>query len=117
VVHNRDSSYWSPARVPSRRTSPHSAENRKERTIIVMGSAALAEAAKSIRDWSLNEGRASTAPSKTAEAFGSLVFTDKAQKARLPKPAYHALRSTITRGQPLDVSTADAIATALKEWA
>src|SRR5438132_10875372 len=82
-----------------------------------MGSAALAEAAKSIRDWSLNEGRASTSPSKTAEAFGSLVFTDKEQKARLPKPAYHALRSTITRGQPLDVSTADAIATALKEWA
>ena len=82
-----------------------------------MGSAALAEAAKSIRDWSLNEGRASTSPSKTAEAFGSLVFNDKEQKARLPKPAYHALRSTITRGQPLDVSTADAIATALKDWA
>jgi glutamine synthetase len=82
-----------------------------------MGSAALAEAAKSIRDWSLNEGRASTSPSKTAEAFGSLVFNDKEQKARLPKPAYHALRATITRGQPLDVSTADAIATALKDWA
>src|SRR5215510_9739760 len=82
-----------------------------------MGSAALAEAARSIREWSLNEGRASTSPSKTAEAFGSLVFNDKEQKARLPKPAYHALRATVTRGQPLDLSTADAIATALKEWA
>ena len=82
-----------------------------------MGSAALAEAAKSIREWSLNEGRASTSPSKTAEAFGSLVFTDKEQKARLPKPAYNALRATISRGQPLDLSTADAIATALKDWA
>ena len=70
-----------------------------------MGSAALAEAARSIREWSLNEGRASTSPSKTAEAFGSLVFTDKEQKARLPKPAYHALRATIARGEPLDVST------------
>jgi len=82
-----------------------------------MGSAALAEAARSIREWSLNEGRASTSPSKTAEAFGSLVFTDKEQKARLPKPAYNALRATISRGQPLDLSTADAIATALKDWA
>jgi len=82
-----------------------------------MGSAALAEAARSIREWSLNEGRASTSPSKTAEAFGSLVFNDKEQKARLPTPAYHALRATITRGQPLDLSTGDAIATALKDWA
>ena len=82
-----------------------------------MGSAALAEAARSIRDWSIENRTASIAPSKTAELFGSLVFNDKEQKARLPKPAYTALRATITRGQPLDVSTADAIAAALKEWA
>ena len=82
-----------------------------------MGSAALAEAAKSIRDWSIENRTASIAPSKTAELFGSLVFNDKEQKARLPKSAYTALRATITRGQPLDVSTADAVATALKEWA
>jgi glutamine synthetase len=82
-----------------------------------MGSAALAEAAKSIRDWSIENRTASIAPSKTAELFGSLVFNDKEQKARLPKSAYNALRATITRGQPLDLSTADAVADALKEWA
>ena len=82
-----------------------------------MGSAALAEAAKSIRDWSIENRTVSIAPSKTAELFGSLVFNDKEQKARLPKSAYNALRATITRGEPLDVSTADAVATALKEWA
>jgi glutamine synthetase len=82
-----------------------------------MGSAALAEAAKSIRDWSMENRTVSIAPSKTAELFGSLVFNDKEQKARLPKSAYNALRATITRGEPLDVSTADAVATALKEWA
>jgi glutamine synthetase len=82
-----------------------------------MGSAALAEAARSIRDWSIENRTASLAPSKTAELFGSLVFNDKEQKARLPKSVYTALRATITRGQPLDVSTADAIAAALKEWA
>ena len=68
-----------------------------------MGSAALSEAVKSIRDWSMNEGRASSSPAKAAEMFGSLVFNDKAQQERLPKPAYRALRATITRGEPLDL--------------
>ncbi len=83
-----------------------------------MGSAALADAVKSIRDWSVNEGRAvSTSPSRIAELFGSLVFNDKVQEARLPKPAYKALRATITRGEALDQATADAVASALKDWA
>ena len=43
-----------------------------------MGSAALSEAIKSINEWSLNEGVASTSPSKAAEEYGSLVFSDKA---------------------------------------
>jgi glutamine synthetase len=82
-----------------------------------MGSAALAEAAKSIRDWSLTAGRAPAATIKATEVFGSLVFNDKLQQERLPKPAYRALRATITRGETLDVSTADALAAALKDWA
>src|SRR5215216_6520001 len=83
-----------------------------------MGSAALSEAIKSIRDWSLTDGRVSTtSPEKAAEAFGSLVFSDRLQQERLPKPAYRALRATITRGEPLDASSADAVATALKDWA
>src|SRR6187397_2906331 len=83
-----------------------------------MGSAALSEAVKSIRDWSLGDGRVSTTSSeKAADIFGSRVFNDKAQQARLPKPAYRALRATITRGEPLDLATADAVASALKEWA
>jgi glutamine synthetase len=82
-----------------------------------MGSAALAEAAKSIREWSVVD-RASTTPAvRAADVFGSLVFSDKVQQERLAKPAYRALRATITRGEPLDVSTADAVASALKDWA
>ena len=42
-----------------------------------MGSAALAEAAKSIRDWSLTN-RISTSPAtRAADVYGSLVFHDK----------------------------------------
>src|SRR5215216_1787788 len=83
-----------------------------------MGSAALSEAIKSIRDWSLTDGRVSTTSTeKAADVFGSRVFNDKVQQERLPKPAYRALRATITRGEPLELTTADAVATALKEWA
>ena len=52
-----------------------------------MGSAALAEAAKSIRDWSLNDRTSTTPAVRAADVFGSLVFNDKLQQERLPKPA------------------------------
>src|SRR3954465_3089884 len=82
-----------------------------------MGSAALSAAIKSINDWSMTEGRTTTMPAKASELFGSLVFNDKAQQERLSKPAYRALRATITRGETLDPATADAVANALKDWA
>jgi glutamine synthetase len=81
-----------------------------------MGSAVLGEAISAIRDWSVADAKQPRAPRAT-EAFGSLVFNDAVQQARLPKPAYHALRRTITHGDPLDPSVAGAIATAMKEWA
>ncbi len=82
-----------------------------------MGSAALSAAIKSINEWSMTEGRVTGTPAKATEIFGSLVFTDKVQQERLPKAAYRALRATITRGETLDLATADAVATALKDWA
>ena len=38
----------------------------------------------------------------STDAFGSLVFNDEVQQTRLPKPVYHALRRTMTHGEPLD---------------
>ncbi len=81
-----------------------------------MGSAVLGEAISSIRDWSVTEAKEPRAPRAT-EAFGSLVFNDEVQQTRLPKPVYHALRRTMTHGEPLDGSVADAVASAMKEWA
>jgi glutamine synthetase len=80
-----------------------------------MGSAVLGEAISAIRAWSVGEVKGSA--SGSAETFGSLVFNDSVQQARLPKPAYQALRRTITHGDPLDASSADAVAKAMKEWA
>ena len=51
------------------------------------------------------------------DVFGSLTFNDDTQKARLPKEVYRALRRTISEGESLDVSVADTIATAMKDWA
>jgi glutamine synthetase len=81
-----------------------------------MGSAVLGDAISAIRDWSVTEAKAPRAPRAT-EAFASLVFNDAVQQARLPKPVYHALRRTITHGDPLDPSVADAVASAVKDWA
>ncbi|HXD75254.1 MAG TPA: glutamine synthetase III [Vicinamibacterales bacterium] len=80
-----------------------------------MGSAVLGEAITAIRAWSTTEVRGAAPGS--AESFGSLVFNDTVQQARLPKPVYQALRRTITHGDPLDASAADAVAKAMKEWA
>ena len=80
-----------------------------------MGSAVLGEAISAIRDWSVTDSTHARDVRETA--FGSLVFNDDVQQKRLPKAAYHALRRTITYGEALDVSAADAIAKAMKEWA
>ena len=81
-----------------------------------MGSRVLGEAIGSIRNWSVTEAKEPRA-ARVTEAFGSLVFSDEVQQTRLPKPVYHALRRTMTHGEPLDNSVADAVASAMKEWA
>ncbi|MEO8259282.1 MAG: glutamine synthetase III, partial [Acidobacteriota bacterium] len=55
--------------------------------------------------------------SNAAETFGSLVFSDGVQQARLPTAVYHALRRTIVYGDALDPTVADTVATAMKDWA
>src|SRR3989475_1498264 len=81
-----------------------------------MGSAVLIEAIHAIRDFSVAKEKEAV-PVRTSESFGSLVFNASVQQARLPKAVYTALRRTITHGEPLDLSQADAVASAMKEWA
>ena len=81
-----------------------------------MGSAVLAEAIQTIRDFSMAKGQEPSA-ARVGDGFGSLVFNDAVQQKRLPTPIYHTLRRTITQGESLDPSVADAVASALKEWA
>jgi glutamine synthetase len=81
-----------------------------------MGSAASREAIRAIRDWAV-AGPASRPAPRSADEFGRLVFNDAVQRIKLPRAVYKALRRTITRGETLDVSVADAVAVAVKDWA
>ena len=51
------------------------------------------------------------------EYFGSMVFDDRVMKARLSADVYHSLRQTIDQGTKLDLSVANAVAAAMKDWA
>ncbi|MBQ1388128.1 MAG: glutamine synthetase III [Clostridia bacterium] len=51
------------------------------------------------------------------ELFGSMVFNDRKMEERLPHATYKALKRTIKNGEPLDLSVANAVANAMKEWA
>ena len=51
------------------------------------------------------------------EKFGSLVFDDRVMKATLSAKVYQSLKKTIDEGATLDLSVANAVATAMKDWA
>jgi glutamine synthetase len=75
------------------------------------------DAIRNISHWGQAVGRTSPAIKKATEDFGSLTFNEEAQRARLPKDAYRALRRAVAHGEPLDPSAADMVASALKDWA
>ena len=49
--------------------------------------------------------------------FGCNVFDDREMKANLPANVYQSLKKTIDEGATLDVSVANIVAEAMKEWA
>ncbi|MCQ2772809.1 MAG: glutamine synthetase III, partial [Bacilli bacterium] len=51
------------------------------------------------------------------EYFGCNVFNDKEMKMRLSSDVYKKLKKTITDGRELDISVANSVAQAMKEWA
>ena len=51
------------------------------------------------------------------EYFGCKVFDDRVMKANLSAKVYQSLRKTIDEGAKLDIGVANAVATAMKDWA
>ncbi len=57
------------------------------------------------------------ATTSVPEEFGSLVFDDRVMKATLSAKTYQSLKRTIDEGAKLDISVANAVAAAMKDWA
>ncbi|WP_251317297.1 glutamine synthetase III [Flintibacter muris] len=51
------------------------------------------------------------------EYFGSLVFDDRVMKANLSADVYQSLKKTIDQGAKLNIGVANAVASAMKDWA
>ncbi len=49
--------------------------------------------------------------------FGIDVFNEQVMKERLPKETYNALKATIKNGESLDITVANEVAKAMKDWA
>ena len=54
---------------------------------------------------------------KVSDYFGCKVFDDRVMKARLSSKVYQSLRKTTDEGAKLDISVANAVAAAMKDWA
>ena len=54
---------------------------------------------------------------KLPELFGSMVFDEQTMKERLSAASYGAWKHCVTNGAALDLSTANEIAQAMKQWA
>ena len=54
---------------------------------------------------------------KLPERFGCMVFNEETMKDRLSSASYGAWKKSVTEGTPLDLSTANEIAEAMKQWA
>jgi glutamine synthetase len=69
--------------------------------------------------WSANGGALGSPDLTVADnqVFGANVFSAAVQRLRLPKHVHKALQRTLARGEALDTSLADAVATAMREWA
>jgi len=66
----------------------------------------------------LNRQPIATAPTQTLdELWASDVFTLDKMKAALPKDIFKSVQRTIKEGSKLDVSVANVVAQAMKEWA
>ena len=69
--------------------------------------------------WSAN-GSSMGSPDLTQssnQVFGENVFGPAVQRQRLPRNVYKQFQETLARGEALDTSLADQVASAMKEWA
>ena len=75
------------------------------------------DAIKTIATTKYDLGRIDFRAHHIKDMFGVNVFNEDEQRQRLPKPVFRALQKTVKLGVPLDPDVADAVASAMKDWA
>lgn len=81
------------------------------------GHQARLDAIKAVIDYKPISAPLNFAETPTGELFAANVFSTNVMKQRLPKSVYKSLMKTIEGGAPLDLSVADVVASAMKDWA
>ena len=82
-----------------------------------MGSNVRQEAIKTIATTTHKLNRIDFRTTHIKDLFGINVFGEEEQKQRLPKPMFKSLQKTVKLGTTLDPNVADAVASAMKDWA
>lgn len=98
---------------PSSPTTYPGANNGNKSTLGSPRSAAIA----AVTGYTANHSPMNFQESPTGDLFNANVFSKKVMKKRLPKEIYKNLIRTIEEGKKLDCSTADVVASAIKDWA
>jgi glutamine synthetase len=81
------------------------------------GSIARMQAISAVTNYKPISAPLNFAETPASEVYGSNVFGQEEMRKRLPKQVFRSLKRTIEKGQKLDTSTADTVASAMKAWA
>ena len=81
------------------------------------GSTGRLQAIEAVTTYRPSAEHLSLTKTSATEFFGVNVFNKAVMKARLPKPVFKSLMQTIDTGSVLDPTVADAVASAMKDWA
>lgn len=81
------------------------------------GNQSRQDAIKAVTNYVSTTEPLSYADKSVGEIFGSNVFSLKVMEERLPKKVFNSIKKTIETSGQLDPTIADAVATAMKDWA
>ncbi|AFZ42633.1 glutamine synthetase catalytic region [Halothece sp. PCC 7418] len=73
--------------------------------------------AQAINQITNREPMPTQAPERLEDIWAENVFDLNKMQASLPKAVFQSIKNTIVTGEPLDASVADAVATAMRDWA
>ena len=81
------------------------------------GSTARLQAVSAVTNYKPISAALNFAQTPASELFGKNVFNLAIMQQRLPKNVFKSLKRTVDRGEMLDPTVADNVASAMKAWA